>query len=230
MQIQPVEVLPLERLHHNPENPKRPLGLKYKRGLRASLERFGFAGLLVVAEDGDGSYEVLDGNTRLDELERLGVESVPCVVYRGMGRDERRAFVLAHDRHRKQFDEDAVLAQLQNLAAAGGDVKALAALSGKDNLDRLLAEASASGGASRAAAAPRDAPPAMGSLVLYGPAADLDAIRAVLKEVRGRLSAAERARKVLGDLAGLLDWSDERVLAVLLAAARRFAEVSSEGA
>lgn len=229
MQIRPVEVLPVERLRHNPENPKHPLGLKYKRGLRASLDRFGFAGLLVVAADADGTFEVLDGNTRLEELSRLGVESVPCVVYRNMDREERRAFVLAHDRHRKEFNEEAVLGQLHALAEAGRDVKVLATLSGKDNLERLLAESSMAGPRA-AAAGPADAPPAMGSMVLYGPAADLAAVRETLKGVRGRLSAATKAAKVLAEVAQFVDWDDERVLAVLLASARRFAEVSSEGA
>lgn len=222
MVVNEVRALPVERLRHNPANPKRPLGLKYKRGLRASLDRFGFAGLLVVAANSDGTYEVLDGNTRLEELERAGVESVPCVVYQGMDAAERKAFVLAHDRHRKVFDEDAVLAQLQQLAEDGGDTKSLALLAGKDNLDRLLAEAQ--GGGSQALATPAAPLPAMASLVLYGPAAEVKEINALLKQVKGRLTNLEKARKALGQAVEFLDWSDERLLAVLLAAVARFGE------
>lgn len=217
----------MERLRSNPDNPKRPLGLKYKRGLRASLDRFGFAGLLVVAANDDGTYEVLDGNTRLDELERAGVETVPCVVYRNMDRTERRAFVLAHDRHRKVFDEDVVLSQLQELAEKGGDVRALATLAGKDNLDRLLAEAAnGRNGVAPASAAPP--PPQSGSLVLYGPASEIQAIAGILKQIKGRLTNLERARKALEQAVEFLDWSDDRLLACLLATVARFGEGEQE--
>lgn len=217
----------MECLRPNPDNPKRPLGLKYKRGLRASLDRFGFAGLLVVAANDDGTYEVLDGNTRLDELERAGVETVPCVVYRGMDRTERRTFVLAHDRHRKVFDEDVVLSQLQELAEKGGDVRALATLAGKDNLDRLLAEA-ANGRDGVAPASAATPPPQSGSLVLYGPASEIQAIAGLLKQVKGRLSNLEKARKALEQAVEFLDWSDDRLLACLLATVARFGEGEQE--
>lgn len=224
MNVNPVQVLDLGSLRPNPENPKRPLGARYRRGLQTALAEYGFAGVFVVARNADGTYTTLDGTSRLDLLDREGVERVPCVVLEdcaeGMPdwQDRRREFVLAYDRHKKIFDEDAVLGQLQALAERGRDHARLAALAGKENLQRLLASRQAA----PAPEAPKAAAPAMASLVLYGPAEDVGAIRDLLKGIKGR-SLAGKARAALGQAAEFLDWSDERVAAVLLATVARFA-------
>ena len=215
MKVNPVKLVPTIQLRANASNPKGPLGLKYKQGLRTSLARWGFAGLFVVASNDDGTFEVLDGNTRLEELEKAGTENVPCVVFDGMGPEERKKFVLAHDRHRKNFNEDAVMAQLEQLAHNGEDLKELALLSGKDNLKKLLAEMSGQ---------PVDMPDVpqakvapMASMVLYGPASEMESIKGLLKQIKGRLSTLEKSRKALADAAEFLEWGDEKTLLVLLA-------------
>lgn len=217
MQVQPVELVEVARLRGNPHNPKKPLGLKARKGLRASLDRFGFAGLFVVAANEDGSCEILDGNTRLEELQREGVERVPCVVYRNMPPDERRAFTLAHDRHRKQFDEEAVREQLASLAGQpGADTEALAKLSGK-SVDSLLKQAAA-----KQAAAEGGLKDAAGEtmLVLFGPAEDLVAVREKLKSIRERLPLLMKANKALAEAVVALD--DGRLLALVLSVFQRF--------
>src|SRR5437762_3242168 len=103
------------------------MGRRYSRGLETSLQEFGFSGLFNVAPNADGTFEVLDGNTRVELLDDAGAADAPCVVHRDMAEGEpgwqerRRAFVLSYDRNRKLFDEDAVLAQLKALAARGQD-------------------------------------------------------------------------------------------------------------
>lgn len=220
MKINPVELLPLEKLRPTTGNPKRPMANRFRRGLRASLAKFGFSGLLVVAENDDGTYEVLDGNTRLDELEGEGVEAVPCVVHRGLSTDDRKAFILSHDRNKKAFDEGAVLAQLKDLAART-DAQALGRLTAQDNLQRLLAESSMQAAPGQAKA-PGQARAVMASLVLYGPAGELKEIQALLAQVRGRLSLLEKAKKALEQALAFLDWEDARLLAALLAAVANF--------
>lgn len=227
MKVNPVELLPTEQLRQTGTNPKKPMGLKYKRGLRESLSRFGFAGLLVVAENDDGTYEVLDGNTRLDELSQAGIESAPCVVFRGMDALERRKFLLAHDRNRKVFDESAVLADLERLAAQGEDLKSLAKLSGKDNLERLLSESVARKPLSQSN--PAAILPTMASVVLYGPVVELTGIRELLKQVRGRGFLLEKTRQALGQAIQFLDWTDERLIAVLLATIAAFGKEGGNG-
>lgn len=217
MKINPVELIHVDRLYHNSENPKSPLGKKYKDGLQAGLARWGFSGVLVVAADDDGRYEILDGNTRLEELRRNDVKEVPCVVHRGMSADERKKFVLAHDRNRKKFNEDVVLAQLEGLVAKGENAKNLALLSGKDNLERLLAEKQNKATASQSQTTGGGGPVAMVSMVLYGPVAEIAKIKGLIGTVKGRLSTLEKARKDLDDAGKFFDWEAEESLVCLLA-------------
>jgi ParB-like chromosome segregation protein Spo0J len=224
MQVQQVELVATDRLRGNPHNPKKPLGLKARKGLRASLERYGFAGIFVVAQNDDGTCEILDGNTRLEELQRAGVERVPCVVYRGMPDDERRAFTLAHDRHRKQFDEEAVREQLAGLAGReGADTQALAKLAGKP-VDKLLREASV-----RQAAAEGQLKPAAAEAVfpLFGPPEDIVAVREAMKAIRERLPLLTKASRLLGEAVAALD--DARLLPLILSAHARFKAAAEAG-
>lgn len=217
MKVNPVELLPLERLHQNPDNPKKPMGARYRRGLKASLAKFGFAGLLVVAgPDADGTYEVLDGNTRLDELDGQA-DSVPCVVL-DLDAAGRREFALSYDRNRKLFDEDKVVEQLRALAGGGADVKALEALSGVENLRLLIDDQR------RAAPAPPPTParmPEQASLVLYGPAEDVQAVRELLKRLRSRLPSASKARSLVEQAEHYQDLGDESFLLAFLSACAR---------
>lgn len=224
MHVNPVAVLPTAALRPNSENPKKPLGIKYKRGLRAALDEYGFSGVLVVAANLDGTYVTLDGTTRLDVLDAEGIESVPCVVLadcaEGMPdwQERRKEFTLAHDRNRKVFDEDAVTAQLAALVEKGRDAKALATLTAKDNLDRLLAARQAPSASAPTAALKA---PAMASLTLYGPAEDVTAIKELLKQVKGKMITA-KVRAVLDQAVEFMTWEEERVLGVLLATIARW--------
>lgn len=227
MIVNETRALPVGRLRTNASaNPKRPMGKKYKDGLRACLEDFGFTGTLAVAENADGTYEVLDGTTRIEELEREAVKKVPCSVVavckEGLPDWQalRTEFRLAFDRHRKQYDEEAAAGQLQALAEKGREVARLATLAGKANLERLLGQRAAP-----AADVPMPAPKAqaMASLVLYGLAEDVTAIKGLLKQVKGKLLAG-KARLALAQAVEFLDWEEEKVLTVLLATVARYSE------
>jgi len=211
MKVNPVQLLPIGKLHHNSDNPKKPLGARFSKGLKASLKKFGFAGVLVVASNDDGTYEVLDGNTRLDELEASGVADIPCIIMAGMEPDERRTFVLAHDRNRKVFDEDAVVAQLTELARRTADLAALGALTATDNI-RQIVEATQQRTRAGVKQAQQGKPDVHGSMTLYGPAEDIDAVRQLLKRIKGRLSDPWKARATLEQADQYLDLTDEQFL------------------
>lgn len=231
MRVNPVRVLALDRLKANPDNPKKPMGRRYSRALQASLDEFGFSGVFNVAENLDGTYEVLDGNTRLDRLDEGGAKEVPCVVHHDMaegqpGWQERRTvFCLNYDRAKKLFDEDAVLAQLRDLAQQGADAGKLGTLTATENLDRLLAELEP----------PRAPVPntplkvaPQSSLVLYGPAEDVDAIKELLKRIRGRFASVFKLRSTLEQADAFADLSDEAFCVCFTAALRRYQEQRGE--
>jgi ParB family transcriptional regulator, chromosome partitioning protein len=68
--------LPSEQLREAPWNPNgMDPGLLAR--LRNSLQRFGLVGVLVVRPIGDGLYQVLSGNQRLQVLRELQCESIP---------------------------------------------------------------------------------------------------------------------------------------------------------
>ena len=62
-----VEIIPLNRIQLNPNNPKKPMSKDRKKGLNRSLTEFGFKGVVLVAPHPDepDDYVVLDGNTRM---------------------------------------------------------------------------------------------------------------------------------------------------------------------
>jgi hypothetical protein len=228
MQVNAVKLLPVSALRASKDNPKKPMGARYLTGLRAALEEFGFAGVLIVAENDTKpkTYEILDGTTRLEELTEAGVKQVPCTLLDALAEGQpgwqegRVKFRLAHDRHRKQFDESAVIAQLRSLASKGEDLKQLGKLAAKANLERLLSPP-AEGGAAVVATLKQEP---CGSLVLYGPAKEIEAIKGLLQSIKGRFSNLEKARKALGDAERFLQWDDDKVLALLLALVAKFSE------
>lgn len=236
MKINKVQLLPVEQLRPNPDNPKKPLGARYKRGLKASLERFGFAGVLAVGANADGTWTVLDGTSRLEDLDAAAVQKVPCVSVPGCTEGEegwqesRKEFTLAYDRNRKLFDEDAVLRQLKELSDRGRDVKALEDLTATEGLARLLSE-SAAASSSRTASTSKSSQgkqAAQGSLVLYGPAEDIAAVKELLKRIKGRLSPVAKVRSVLEQAEQHMDFTDENFAVLLLSAFQRWQEAQGE--
>ena len=74
-----INQLPLEQLREAPWNPNSmdtPLLAKLQR----SVQRYGLTGVLVVRPLGDGTYQVLSGNQRLQVLRELQWDSAPCVM------------------------------------------------------------------------------------------------------------------------------------------------------
>lgn len=213
-------------------NPKKPLAARLRKGLVSSLKEWGFAGVAVVAPNADGSAEILDANTRYQELLDAGVEQIPCVVMDNLAgdpddpevRDKRTLFITTFDGSRKIFDHDAVIENLRQLAERGASVNKMQSLSGIDNLSRILeankkAAKAASQKMAKASAAQHQ------SIVLYGPADDIEAIKELTKSIKLRLSASERVRIVLEQAADNLDWSDDTVTTILLATIARFQEM-----
>ncbi len=94
--------LRLEQLQDAPWNPNRMDDVTLKR-LIESMTRFGMVQNLVVRPIGEGDYEVLSGNQRLQALKELGYAKAPCVVVEV---DDVHARLLAQALNRIQGEDD----------------------------------------------------------------------------------------------------------------------------
>jgi hypothetical protein len=221
IKINKIESIPLAKLRTNGENPKKAFTARGLKGLRVSLQTFGFAGACVVAPDPDGMYTILDANTRYDELRASGISEIPCVIMDQLNTpEERKKFVLAFDRHKKLFDEEMVMKQLQELTAKNENADLLRELAGyPGQVNDLFGDKET--GVSNAAEKELN-PGKMSSLMLSGPEEDIEHIRHLIRVSKAKLGASKIVLSVLGHAVTILDWEEERLLAVLLSTAIRF--------
>jgi hypothetical protein len=216
-----VEIISMDLIQLNPYNPKKPMSKDRKKGLNRSLTEFGFKGVVLVSAhpDDDGEYVVLDGNTRIEELRRRGIEKVPCLVYHDIAAwEDIKKFTITYDRNVKAYDEDKVLGQLRELAEAGEDIGQLSDLSNIPNLDDLLAPVTGIPSPVTDAGAPDE----YDSILISGPKVVIDAIRDTAKLIKGKLPLQDKLLKILRDMENL-EWEEDEDLIVflLLAAAHK---------
>lgn len=223
LKVHDVQMVEVAQLRPNKTNPKKPFNDRGLKGLRVSLGEFGFAGACIVAPNDDGTFDILDANTRYDELIRHEVARVPCVVMSDLKTEaQRKKFVLAYDRHKKPFDEEMVMQQLRELVNADENAQVLKDLVG------LTGDASqlyGDGGESisdQAQQALDSAGAANASLMLSGPSEDIEQIRGLLRSMKGKLSSSQKVRATLAQAVAFLDWEEGRLLAVLLSTVTRF--------
>lgn len=224
MQVRPIVMLKLADLVEHPDNPKKPFSSRGKRGLKASMEKYGFAGVCIVAPNGDDTYEVLDANSRRADLEAAGVDEVPCIVMDELQtRHERNLFTLTYDKNAKIYDDDAVVRQLRGLAEAGFDTKLLKTLTGVDNIDMLVQQAAAASGDSKTAADAAEGKLSNNSsLMLYGPTEDIQAIQRMAKSMKGRAQLVAKINQAMVQAESSFDWSDGMIVTLFLATLSRF--------
>lgn len=222
MLIHKVRPVPLAALRPNPDNPKQALGARYRKGLQASLKKYGLADVLVVADNLDGTFMILNGNTRYEELlEAEDVEDIPCIVMDDMaGRPadpdviaKRRLFAVSFDRHRKLFNEDMVIDQLRALNESNhASLKELQELSGVERLSQVLSETqSVQRKKQQEVAAKQTA-----TMIVQGPADVIADIRSLLKTVKMRMSESEKIRSLMAQMGDYVDWTEERIAVIAL--------------
>lgn len=240
IKINRVKLLALGTLHANPTNPKLPMGAKYRRGLSESFKEFGFGGALCVADNLDGTHEILDGTTRQEDLAAAGVSKIPCAIIEECGGNpddsevvaKRTRFRLSYDRNRKKYDEDAVTRQVQVLLQQGQDAAQLAKLAGIDNINALANAADVARQAvekqKAVATAERTAVEPKASLVIYGPESDVAEIRRIVKELRGRMGTSAKVRQIIAQAAEFADIEDETFLGIFAATLARWGREGAE--
>lgn len=216
-----VRILPVTDVHINPDNPKKPLSADRKKGLNTNLDKFGMCSAILVAPHPDfpGEFIILDGNTRYEEMVKRGHDKIPVQVLNHIKTPEEiKEFVITYDRNVKAYNEDLVEQQLRDLVDKGEDVEMLSKLSNIDNLEDLLngdADSVAKTFVDTAGVDEQD------TLLLTGPKISIDAIKASLKKIKGKIDTATKARKILEACEGFdYDDDDSILLALLIASAQ----------
>lgn len=216
-----VRILPVTDVHINPDNPKKPLSADRKKGLNTNLDKFGMCSAILVAPHPDfpGEFIILDGNTRYEEMVKRGHDKIPVQVLNHIKTPEDiKEFVITYDRNVKAYNEDLVEQQLRDLVDKGEDVEMLSKLSNIDNLEDLLngdADSVAKTFVDTAGVDEQD------TLLLTGPKISIDAIKASLKKIKGKIDTATKARKILEACEGFdYDDDDSILLALLIASAQ----------
>ena len=99
MRVVEIAVAQLVAAEWNPNQMDGPMLAR----LRESISRFGVVENLVARPAGEGLYEVLSGNQRLQILRKLGHENIPCLV---IDLDDAQARLLAHALNRIEGEDD----------------------------------------------------------------------------------------------------------------------------
>lgn len=236
MNVLPTVMIDVDKLRPYSEQFKKAIGPQHLAGIRACIKEFGFSASFNVALDADGLYTVLDGNTRLDELQAAGVKSVSCIIHDDMAHDQpdaamrRKQFVLSFDRSHKVYDEPRVLGELKDMVAKGYDPKKLSALCNVKKLQRIVDEDNQN---KKEASADvqrqlndQAKPPAQESMVLYGPVEEIAQIKKLLKLIRGRFTTTQKVVMTLEQANANLDIEEDAFLSVLLATIAKFQDAT----
>lgn len=227
-EIPDVRILPVTDVHINPDNPKKPLSADRKKGLNTNLDKFGMCSAILVAPHPDlpGEFIILDGNTRYEEMIKRGHDKIPVQVLNHIKTPEEiKEFVITYDRNVKAYNEDLVEQQLRDLVDKGEDVEMLSKLSNIDNLEDLLngdADSVAKTFVDTAGVDEQD------TLLLTGPKIAVDAIKASLKKIKGKLDTATKARKILETCEGFDYNDDDSILLALLIASAQMSKADTK--
>jgi mannitol/fructose-specific phosphotransferase system IIA component (Ntr-type) len=223
-----VEMVPLNLLELNPENPKKPMTKDKLKGLNSSLTEFGLRDMIKVAPhpEIEGAYLVLDGNTRIEELRKRTDENVeiPCLVHTDLTtREKVMEFVLTFDRNTKDYDSMAVLEQLKELVDSGENIKMLAELTNIPDLQKYIDDMDASDPEMQPESIDTSLFVEQDSILISGPKSDIDGIKTLLRGIKGKMERNEQVSKALQNIKEF-DWSgddgsDETLLFIVLAIA-----------
>lgn len=71
--------IPLEKVVHRRKN-YRKMNKNQKETLQASVDKFGFQDLITVVKNEDGTYGIVDGHHRVEELASRGADRIPVVL------------------------------------------------------------------------------------------------------------------------------------------------------
>lgn len=113
--------IPLEKLGFIREN-YRKMNKRQQETLAASVDRFGFQSFVAVVKNADGSYAIVDGHHRVQELRDRGATSVPVILLPEGTQQDRKLGMLSFNVSAEVEDEKFAALVLE-LMADGADVE-----------------------------------------------------------------------------------------------------------
>lgn len=126
-----VEEIPIEKIIIPQERARATFTDEQYQELKASIQTHGFTVPILVRDKGDGAYELIDGEHRIQIAKELGYEKVPAVI---VDADDKKATllnVLANTARGTQNPMD-VAEALRKAYDAGATIEELAAATGHD--------------------------------------------------------------------------------------------------
>lgn len=72
--------VPITQIHANPNQPRKHFGIDELQDLVNSIEKHGILQPIVVAEEVDGTYQIIAGERRFRAAQMIGMARVPCIV------------------------------------------------------------------------------------------------------------------------------------------------------
>jgi hypothetical protein len=102
----------------------RKMNKQQRETLAASVDRFGFQSFVAVVRNEDGSYAIVDGHHRVEELRERGSLTVPVILLPEGSTHDRKLGMLTFNVSAEVQDEEFVKL-LQELMAEGADSEAI---------------------------------------------------------------------------------------------------------
>lgn len=116
-----VGTIPMSKLAIRRKN-YRKMNAQQKETLQASVDKFGFQDLITVVKNTDGTYGIVDGHHRVDELQSRGADRIPVVLLpEGLSKTDADLGTLSFNVSAEVVDTE-FASLVQELMAEGADV------------------------------------------------------------------------------------------------------------
>lgn len=117
-----VGTIPMAKLAIRRKN-YRKMNAQQKETLQASVDKFGFQDLITVVRNEDGTYGIVDGHHRVEELESRGADRIPVVLLPdGLSKTDADLGMLSFNVSAEVVDSE-FASMIQDLMEAGADAE-----------------------------------------------------------------------------------------------------------
>lgn len=115
-----VGTIPMSKLAIRRKN-YRKMNAQQKETLQASVDKFGFQDLITVVKNEDGTYGIVDGHHRVEELQSRGADRIPVVLLpEGLSKTDADLGMLSFNVSAEVVDAE-FATMIQDLMEAGAD-------------------------------------------------------------------------------------------------------------